>query len=273
MLNIKEYVKPATLEKAYELGKLGNTLYVSGGLMIASLKSSKLERLVDLKSLGMEEVEEEGGRIKVGANVKLSAFMTNHLLLSLNHGFLKKMMKEVGSTQIRNMATVGGSVAFRLGWSDIITALLVSEATIEFYNGQLNEMPLKRYLKGKKGKEIVTAVYIPKNDRFMAFEKFSKSTFDIATLNVGVGMSVRNGRMESVTVAVGSRPMISERMVDVEEFMNGKELSNSIDAAAQLMQDTIKVGGDIRAKAEYRRVLSAALLKKAMRRIRNESQI
>lgn len=270
MLSIKEYVKPTTLEEAYEFGRLENTLYVSGGLMIASLKSSRLERLVDLKSLGMEEIE-DGERIKIGANVKLSAFMTNHLLLNLNHGFFKEVMKKVGSTQIRNMATVGGSVAFRLGWSDVITALLVSEATIEFYNGQLNEIPLERYIKEKREKEIVTAVYIPKNDRFMAFEKFSKSTFDIATLNVGIGMSVRNGKMGNITVVVGSRPMISERIVEVEKFMNDKELSNSIDAAAQLMQDTIKVGGDIRAKAEYRRTLSAALLKKAMRRIRDES--
>ncbi len=272
MLSIKEYTKPSTLDEAYQLGKLVNTLYVSGGLMIASLKSSRLERLVDLKSLGMEEVE-DGERVKVGANVKLSAFITDPLLSNLNHGFFKEMMKKIGSTQIRNMATLGGSVAFRLGWSDVITALLVSESTIEFYNGQLNEMPLERYLKEKRKKEIVTAVYIPKNDRFMVFEKFSKSTFDIATLNVGVGMNVRNDKMENITVVVGSRPMISERMIEVEKFLNNKELSDSIDAAAQLMQDTIKVGGDIRANAEYRKALSAALLKKAMRRIYNESQI
>ncbi len=272
MLNIKEYAKPSTFGEAYQLGRLANTLYVSGGLLIASLKSSRLERLVDLKSLGMEEIE-DGERVKVGANVKLSAFMTNPLLSNLNHGFFKEMMREVGSTQIRNMATVGGSVAFRLGWSDVITALLMSKSTVEFYNGQLNEMPLESYLEEKRKKEIVTAVYIPKNSRFMAFEKFSKSTFDIATLNIGVGMNVRNGKMENITVVVGSRPMISERIIEVEKFLNNKELSDSVDAAAQLMRDTVKVGGDIRANAEYRKALSAALLKKAMRRIYDESQI
>ncbi len=270
MLSIKEYLRPDTLEEAYDLGKMENTLYVSGGLMIASLKSSRLERLVDLKNLGMEEIE-DGKRVKIGANVKLSEFMTNPLLSSLNHGFFKKTMKDVGSTQIRNMATVGGSVAFRLGWSDVITALMASKATVELYEGQLNEVSLERYVKEKRRKEIVTAIYIPKNDRFLAFEKFSKSTFDIAMLNVGVGMNIRDDKMSDVTVVVGSRPMISGRIVEVEKFLNDKELSNSIEAAAQLMRDTIKVGGDVRVKAEYRKVLSAALLKKAMRGIGDES--
>ena len=271
---LKEYLKPQTLEEAYEMAQVDNSIYVSGGLMVAALKSSRIERIVDLKNIGLNEVE-NGESVKVGANVKLSEFMRNPLLSEMGNGFFKKMMKDVGSTQIRNMATVGGSVAFRLGWSDVITALMVAGADVEIFNGNLKKMSIEDYLLSKRKKEIVTAVYLPKDpERFMAFEKFSKSTFDIAILNVGISFALENGKISKPVVAVGSRPMISERIKDVEGFLEGKELSSSvIDEAASEMREVAKVGNDIRATAEYRKALAGSLLKKCMRRIEDESHV
>ncbi len=270
---LKEYLKPQTLEEAYEMAQVDNSIYVSGGLMVAALKSSRIERIVDLKNIGLNEVE-NGEFVKIGANVKLSEFMRNPLLSEFGNGFFKNMMKEVGSTQIRNMATVGGSVAFRLGWSDVITALMVANADVEIFNGKLNKMTLEDYLNMKRGREIVTAVYLPKEERLMAFEKFAKSTFDIATINVGVSLTLKDGKIFNPIVAVGSRPMISERIRDVEEILKEKELSNTvIDEAVSKMKSVVKVGNDVRATAEYRKALAGSLLKKCMRRIEDESHV
>jgi CO/xanthine dehydrogenase FAD-binding subunit len=271
---LKAYLKPQTLEEAYELAQDNTSIYVSGGLMVAALKSSRIEKIIDLKSLGMNEVE-DGESVKVGANVKLSEFMQNPILSEMYGGFFHELMKEVGSTQIRNMATVGGSVAFRLGWSDVITALMVAETDVEIFNGESKRMPIEDYLTMKRGKEIVTAVYIPKKEnRFMAFEKFSKSTFDIATLNVGVSFEIQNGNISKAVIAVGSRPMISERVEEVEDFLEGKSFTPSlVDETASKIREVIKVGNDIRATAEYRKALAGSLLKKCMRRIENESHI
>ncbi len=272
MLEVKEYLKPKTVEEAYELGILPNSLYVSGGLIAAQLKISHLERLIDLKSLKMDEIE-EGEFVKIGANTKLAAFMKNPTLSKLNNGFLEKSAREIGSTQIRNMATVGGSMAFKLGWSDVITIFMTMKSQIEFYDGGFQRVPLENYIKNGKRTQIVTAVYLPKSTHFMAFEKFAKSTFDIATLNLGAAILLENGVVKDATIVVGSRPMISERIREVEEFLKGKELSNSIEEAAKLIEKVVKVGTDMRASAEYRKVLAGALLKKAMRRIYHESGI
>lgn len=272
MLKIKEYLKPETIEKAYEMGSLPNSLYVSGGLIAAQLKISRLERLVDLKTLGMDKIE-DGKIVKIGANAKLTALMKDPILSSQNNGFFKEVAKEIGSTQIRNMATIGGSIAFKLGWSDVITVFMAAESQVEFYDGSFHKMTLENFVKDGKRDQIITAVYLPKNANFMAFEKFAKSTFDIATLNLGIALSLENDRIKEITVVVGSRPMISERIREVEDFLRGEDPLNSIDKAAKLMENVVKVGTDMRASAKYRKVLAGALLKKAMRRICYESGI
>ncbi len=271
---LKAYLKPQTLEEAYDMAKTDNSIYLSGGLMVAALKSSRIERIIDLKSLGMNDVKDRE-EVEIGANVKLSEFMRVPVLKEMYNGFFRKLMKEVGSTQIRNMATIGGSVAFRLGWSDVITALLTSKADVEVFKGETKRMTVEDYISMKREKEIVTSIYIPKiQNRFMAFEKFSKSTFDIATLNAGVSFELKDGEISDAIVAVGSRPMISERVKEVEEFLEGKKLSPSlIEEAASKMRKVIKVGSDIRATAEYRRILAGSLLKKCMRRIEDESHV
>ncbi len=272
MLKIKEYLRPETIEEAYEMGSLPNSLYVSGGLIAAQLKISRLERLVDLKTLGMDEIE-DGSIVKIGANAKLTTFMNNPILSSQNNGFFKEVAKDIGSTQIRNMATIGGSIAFKLGWSDVITIFMVTESQVEFYDGNFHKTTLENFIKDGKRDQIITAVYLPKNTKFMAFEKFAKSTFDIATLNLGIALSLENELIKEITIVVGSRPMISERVREVEDFLKGKDLLNSIDKAANLMESVVKVGTDMRASAEYRKALAGALLKKAMRRICYESGI
>lgn len=266
LLTANEYLKPQSLEEAYKLGNLPNSIYVSGGLMVAQLKLSNLERLVDLKPLGLDGVTEEENGIRIGANVKLSALMTDRTLSQMYGGFFREVAGDVGSTQIRNMATVGGSIAFKLGWSDVITMFMTVEASVEFYDGEIRELPIDEFISEKHRGAIITSVKIPKGDGVsVAFEKFSKSTFDIATLNVGVKLEFDGETVKKSVIVVGSRPMISERVPVVENFLNGKDAKNALEDAAMLIENSVKTGTDIRASSEYRRELAVALFKKAMR--------
>ncbi len=267
MLTANEYLKPRSLEEAYRLGNLPNSLYVSGGLMVAQLKLSNLERIVDLKSLGLDEITEEDGKIKVGANVRLSSFLNDPVLSKMYGGFFRDVAKDVGSTQIRNMATIGGSVAFKLGWSDVITMLMTVEASVEIYDGELRKIPIDRFVAEKHRGAIIKTILIPNEDGSAAFEKFSKSTFDIATLNLGLKLSFNGETVKKSVVVIGSRPMISERIPIVENFLNGKNAKTVLEDAAMLVENSVKTGTDIRATSEYRKELATALFKKAMRRV------
>jgi len=272
LLNVKEYVKPNKVEEAYEIGQMPNAFYVSGGLMVAQLKISKVEHLIDLKSLGYEGIEDQGKEIKIGANTKISALMSDKILLLYGQPF-RDALKEIGSMQIRNMATVGGSIAFKLGWSDLTTIFMTLNSKVEFYDGSFRKESLEAYLVGNHKGAIITSLYVPKPSGFWAFEKFSKSTFDIATLKLGIKIDIKGKKIKDARIVVGSRPMISERQEEVENFLIGKELNQMIDKVGDQIEKIVKCGTDIRASAEYRKALSKALLTKAMRRVEDESRV
>ncbi|BBJ27414.1 FAD binding domain-containing protein [Athalassotoga saccharophila] len=267
MINIKEYVKPDTVQSAYEIGQMPNSLYVSGGLMVSQIKSERLERLIDLKSLDLDYIREEENYFKIGANTKLSSLISHPAFSNLGKGFIKESIKEIGSVQIRNMATVGGSIAFRLGWSDVITIFMTAGSQVEIYKGNFQRINLEDFISQKVKGAIVTEITVPKIDGKCVFEKFAKSNFDIATLNLGLRVSLDGKFVKEARLVVGSRPMLSQRIREVEEFMIGKEIDKVSNEASELIQKVIQTGTDIRASAEYRKALSGSLLLKALRRV------
>ncbi len=269
-MNVKEYLKPTTIEEAYEVGQMPGSIYVSGGLMVAQLKVSRIEHLIDLKSTGLAGIEDSKNEIKIEANTKISSLLFNDTVSHIYDHFFQDSLKEIGSVQIRNMATVGGSIAFKLGWSDITTIFMTVDSDVEIYDGSFKRIPLEKYVSEKHRGSIITALYIPKKNGLVAFEKFSRSIFDIATLNLGLKLVLDEDFVKEAKIIVGSRPMISERIPEVENFLIGKKPMDALDDAGKLIEKTVKVGTDIRAGADYRKALAGALLKKAMRRIYDE---
>ncbi len=267
MLNVKAYLKPDTVQSAYEMGQIPGSLYVSGGLMVAQLKISNVERIVDLKSVGLTHIEDHSDVFKIGANVKISDLISNPYLANLNGDLLKNSIKEIGSTQIRNMATLGGSIAFKLGWSDIITIFMILDSNLEIYDGEFSKISLQEYVKKSPKGVIITEIEVPKSGGIAVFEKFAKSNFDIATLNLGLKVVLDGQIVKDACVVVGSRPMVSQRIKEVEEFLIGKQLNGITKDACDLMERVVQVGSDIRASAEYRKALSRFLLDKALRRV------
>ncbi len=235
--------------------------------MVSQIKSERLERLIDLKSLDLDYIREEEDHFKIGANTKLSSLISHPSLSNLGGNFIKESIKEIGSVQIRNMATVGGSIAFRLGWSDVITIFMTIGSQVEIYNGNFEKMDLEDFISKKSRSAIVTEITVPKIDEKCVFEKFAKSNFDIAILNLGLKVSLDGKFVKEARVVVGSRPMLSQRIREVEEFMIGKEIDKISEESCALIQKVIQTGTDIRAGAEYRKALSGSLLSKALRRV------
>ena len=62
--------------------------------------------------------------------------------------------------QFRNMATVGGSVWGRFGFSDVLTLLLALDTEVELYQGGL--VPLEEFASRKPDNDILVRVHIRK---------------------------------------------------------------------------------------------------------------
>ena len=66
MITIGNYVKPKTLEEAYELNQARSSR-VMGGMMWMRLGNARVKTIIDLSDLGLDQIEDEGNVIKIGA--------------------------------------------------------------------------------------------------------------------------------------------------------------------------------------------------------------
>ena len=66
MLTINHYVKAKTLEEAYELNQARNAR-IMGGMMWMRLGNAKVQTIIDISGLGLDQIEETDHVFRIGA--------------------------------------------------------------------------------------------------------------------------------------------------------------------------------------------------------------
>jgi xanthine dehydrogenase YagS FAD-binding subunit len=112
-MNAFNYVTARTAESAIDLVR-DDGRYLAGGMdLLGELKESLAtpKTLVNVKAIpALSDLRLEGGKWLIGANVTL-AMVAAHAELRRTFPALGEAALEVGSPQIRNVATVGGNLA------------------------------------------------------------------------------------------------------------------------------------------------------------------
>jgi CO/xanthine dehydrogenase FAD-binding subunit len=118
---IIEYQRPGSLEEAIKLlGRKNPTTLPLGGGTILSVKQ-KLEdfAVVDIQNLGLNKIEFDENTITIGAACSLQSLIDS---TQVNPELKKAIRREI-SYNIRNMATIGGTIIAADGCSPLLTAL------------------------------------------------------------------------------------------------------------------------------------------------------
>ena len=171
---ITSYHRPETIPEALELLKQTDTLPMGGGTLLSSLKSASVE-VVDLQSLGLGTIYEKGNNLEIGATVTIQALLESEHIPDA----LKAALKLEAPLNIRNAATVAGTLVAADGRSTSTTAMLALDAnlTIQPDNEGLeigNFLPLRNdNLRGK----LITAITIPLNVK-LTFESVARTPAD-----------------------------------------------------------------------------------------------
>ena len=117
-MNRFEVIKPSTIAQAKDaLREKTPSLYKAGGIDVIDHLKERLEqpqRVVDLKSLpGMTDIRVEAdGSLRIGALAKLADIAADPRIRK-SHTALAIAAGETASPQVRNVATLGGSVLQR----------------------------------------------------------------------------------------------------------------------------------------------------------------
>jgi len=268
MITIKDYVFPKTIEEGYNfLVSKKNTVLFGGGAYIR-MGSKNIPLAIDLSKAGLDYIKEEDSTIEIGAMTTFGDIERSDLLKSFLGGILPESVKEIVGVQFRNIATVGGTVYSRYGFSDLITALLSLNTSVKLYKGGI--LPLEDFLRaGTKERDLLESIIITKSSGTGVFKSMRNSKGDYAMLNVAVSKVDSKYR-----IAVGARPgrgiLAYEAMqyLNTIEYLNSRKLTEeAIEMAGELVADELIFGTNTRGSREYRRKIAKVLVKRALKEV------
>ena len=112
MMTIREYKRVESLEEAWELNqKKANR--VIGGMIWLKMSRGNVGTAIDISGLGLDQIEETEDAFEIGAMVTLRQLEEHPGLAAYTDGAMRESVRHIVGVQLRNLATVGGSIYFR----------------------------------------------------------------------------------------------------------------------------------------------------------------
>jgi CO/xanthine dehydrogenase FAD-binding subunit len=133
---LQEYLMPSTVDEAMTALKKheSNSYIIAGGTdVMVNLQEKKINPSVLVDISGIEELKElrlDGDVIRIGAGVTHNQ-VAKSALIQEKAGVLAMASREVGSLQIRNVATLVGNVVSAQPAADAAIALVALDAVAE----------------------------------------------------------------------------------------------------------------------------------------------
>jgi len=255
MMTIREYKRAESLEEAWQLNqKKANRIL--GGMIWLKMETINVGTAIDLSGLGLDTIEETDAGFSIGAMVTLRQLETHPGLEAFTHGAVREALRHIVGVQLRNLATVGGSIYSRFGFSDVLTLFLAMDCSVELYKGGI--VPLREYAERPYDRDIVVRLLVRKEAADYCYQSVRNSQTDIPVLTCAAAR-LQDG---SYRFAVGARPL--KAVLYEEPAAPAQQLAETI-------QQQVVTGSNMRGSAEYRRHLTGVLVRRATEELENRA--
>jgi CO/xanthine dehydrogenase FAD-binding subunit len=263
--HFRQFVVPATEDEAVGLRKAvgAKSLYLAGGTTVVPIATESVEVLIDLSRLGLSGITVEDGSITIGATTKLADLLGPDVRATVP--ILSYAARRCATPQIRNMATLGGSLRGIYLPSDPGVALLALGADLELKGDEERVVPTDKLLSDGwlTGYELIRRVRVkkPEAGEGGGFSKFGRSDVDIALVNVAAVVGMGEGsRVTKLRLSIGQSSSMPVLITDLTEAAGDREISHDlIQKLARLASDRVKPRSDFRASSAYRKHLIRVL--------------
>lgn len=256
MFTIDKYVVAESLNQAYELNQNRRNVII-GGMLWLKMGRKKIGTAIDLSNLNLDSIEEDDDSFKIGAMCTLRDLETHFGLNNYFNNLLTKSVEHIVGVQMRNLATVGGSIYSRFGFSDILTTLLSLDSYVELHKGGI--VPLDKYIDMPYDNDILVRIIIKKDGRSSCYQSHRMSSSDFPVLACAV-----SNKGNEWYVSVGARP---GKAVLKQFTLNEKPSKEEIERAVADITKTMSFGTNMRGNMKYRRLLADVLIKRNMEEI------
>ncbi len=274
-----DYHSPASVQEAISLlGRLkDDAKLLAGGhslLPMMKLRLAQPKHLIDLRKVpGLSGIKEDGGAIAIGALTTHYAVESSSLLKQ-KCPLLSEVAATIGDPQVRNMGTIGGSLAHADPAADYPAAVIAlgAELVAEGPKGK-RTIKVDDFFKGLlttalQTNEILVEILIPfwPAGTGMAYVKFPHPASRFAVVGVAALVTADGKKVGVGITGAGTKAI---RAKGVEAALAGKTLdAATLKAAAEKAAEGVDVQADLQGSVEYkthllkvycRRALEAAL--------------
>lgn len=274
-----EYHRPGSVEEAVALlGAHDDAKLLAGGhslIPLLKLRFAQPGHLIDVRRIpGLAGIGQTDGAIVIGAATTHAALARSELLARLLP-IVPEAASQIGDPQVRNMGTIGGSLAHGDPAADLPAVMLATDAELTAVgpNGS-RVIPAGAFFidlltTALEPTEILTQVRIPlpASGTGGAYEKYPHPASRYALVGVAAMLTVADGAITRARVAitgVGTRAM---REGAVERALTGQRPSDALFAsAAEHAAEGVELRADVLGSAEWRRSLAVAYTRRALAR-------
>lgn len=256
MMTIKNYVRVQSLQEAYELNQ-NKRNRVIGGMLWLKMSNASINTAIDLSDLGLDTISETAEEFSIGAMVTLRQLEKHEALNAYTCGAVQEAVKDIVGVQFRNMATVGGSIYGRFGFSDVLTVFMAMDAYVELHHAGI--MPLQEYAAMKRDRDILVRLIVKKQSGGYVYKSMRNARTDfpvIACAASKVGDEYR--------LSIGARPGRAVLLRDAERILEKGITAESAAAFADYAAGNISTCGNLRGSAAYRSHLIRVLTERAL---------
>jgi CO/xanthine dehydrogenase FAD-binding subunit len=242
---ITTYHRPQSLDEALTLLTQPNRIPLGGGTLLSQSTADPVE-VVDLQALRLDSINKSGNNLEIGATVTLQ-----QLLESVHcPEALKSALKLEAPLNIRNTATIAGTLVACDGRSTFATMLLALDAKIDIrYSSADSRVSSIGEFLPLRPRGLITSITIPLTVK-LAFDYVSRTPADKPIVCTAVAQW-NSGRTRLAVGGYGRAPMLA---------MDGTE-AEGVETAAR---NAFHEAADDYGSAEYRMDVAATLAKRCL---------
>ena len=241
MYDIRETYNAHSVEEALDLlsTHAGAVPSAGGTDLLIRIRERKLKQAVLVSLLGISELKmitmDDDGTICIGSGCNFTRITEDRLILE-KIPMLAYACRQIGSPQIRNIATIGGNICNGAVSADSAAPLLALDAELVLRSkNETRIVPVRDFYTGpgktvRKSDELLTEIRIPKSsyeDHCGCYIKFGqRKAMEIAAVSCAVNVSLTPDKrsIRQAAIAYGVAAPTPVRCPETEKMLEGMEI-------------------------------------------------
>ncbi len=242
---------------------------------IMKLRLANPEILIDIGRIpGLDSIREQGNLLRIGAMARHRDLETSRITRANRYAVLSDAARVIGDPEVRNMGTVGGSLAHADPAGDWGAALLALDAKLITKGPKgtrtipIDDFFLDMFTSSLKPGEILTEIRIPKPGARSggAYKKLKRKTGDFATVAAAAQVELDGkGAVAKIGIGLAAVAPTPLRARSAEDALRGKAPTQSLVAqAARAAAADCHPTGDLRGSEDFKRAMVEVFTRRAL---------